>query len=66
MWATLNSNPHEFSIHTNCIQNVVTNELGEFEKQQVYIQDFRKVTPHFRGVYNIYEVNDETGWTWTH
>jgi hypothetical protein len=33
---------------------LVTNELVEFEKQPVEVQDFREFTDHFRGIYRIY------------
>ena len=36
-------------------QLLVTDELVEFEKQPVEVQDdCRKVTDHFRGIYGIY------------
>ena len=33
---------------------LVTNELVEFEKLPVEIQDSMKITDHFRGIYKIY------------
>jgi len=46
---------------SRCITNVtgenrqlVTNEPVEFEKYPVEVQDCRKITDHFRGIYRIY------------
>ena len=36
------------------MSSVVTDELVEFEKQLVEVQDFRKITHHFREIYGIY------------
>ena len=33
---------------------IVTNELVEFEKHPVEVQDCRKITDHTRGIYKIY------------
>ena len=33
---------------------LVTPKLGEFEKQPVEVQDFRKITDHSRGIYRIH------------
>jgi hypothetical protein len=44
-----------------------------FEKQPVQVQDLKKITHHFRGLYGIYPQNNEeklqdvnmyTDWTW--
>jgi hypothetical protein len=35
-------------------QQLVTNEPVEFEKSLVEVQDCRKITDHFRGIYKIY------------
>ena len=35
-------------------QQLVTNEPVEFEKEPVEVQDYRKITDHFRGIYRIY------------
>jgi hypothetical protein len=35
-------------------RQLVTDELVEFEKSPVEIQDFRRITDHFRGIYGIY------------
>ena len=35
-------------------QQLVTNEPVEFEKEPVEVQDCRKITDHFRGIYRIY------------
>jgi hypothetical protein len=35
-------------------RQLVTHEPVEFEKQPVEIQDCRKITDHFRGIYRIY------------
>jgi hypothetical protein len=35
-------------------RQLVTDEPVEFEKQPVEIQDFGKITHHFRGIYGIY------------
>ena len=35
-------------------QQLVTNELVEFEKSPVEVQDYRIITNHFRGIYRIY------------
>ena len=50
---------------------LVYNQPIEFEKQPVEVQDFRKITNHFRGIYRIYPNLTErcqivTGWTWKH
>jgi hypothetical protein len=34
--------------------SLVTNELVEFEKFSVEVQDCMKITDHFRGIYRIY------------
>jgi hypothetical protein len=31
-------------------QQLVTNKLVEFEKQPVEVQNYRKITNHFRGI----------------
>ena len=36
------------------IGQLVTDEPVEFEKQPVRVQDFRKITDLFRGIYRIY------------
>ena len=33
---------------------LVTDEPVEFEKEPVEVQDCRKITDHFRGIYRIY------------
>jgi hypothetical protein len=33
---------------------LVTDELVEFEKELIEIQDFRKIIDHFRGIYGLY------------
>ena len=38
-------------------RRLVTNEPVEFEKQPVEVQDSRKLTNHFRGIYRIYNPN---------
>ena len=38
---------------------LVTGEPVEFEKSQVEVQDFRKITHHFRGMWNIPQINEE-------
>ena len=35
-------------------RQLVTNEPVEFEKQPVEVQDFRRITDHFRGIHGIY------------
>jgi hypothetical protein len=35
-------------------QPFVTDEPVEFEKQPVEVQDFRRITDHFRGIGRIY------------
>ena len=35
-------------------RQLVTYEPVEFEKQPVEVQDWRKITDHFRGIYRIY------------
>ena len=35
-------------------RGLVTDEPVEFEKQPVEVQDHRKITDHFRGIYTIY------------
>ena len=35
-------------------RQLVTNEPVEFEKYPVEVQDCRKITGHFRGIYRIY------------
>jgi hypothetical protein len=35
-------------------RQLVTNELFEFEKQPVEVQDCIKITDYFEGVYEIY------------
>ena len=35
-------------------RHLVTNEPVEFEKEPVEVQDCRKITDHFRGIYRIY------------
>ena len=35
-------------------RRLVTNEPVEFEKSPVEVQDCRKITDHFRGIYRIY------------
>ena len=35
-------------------RQLVTDEPVEFEKQPVEVQDFRRITDHFRGIYGIY------------
>ena len=35
-------------------RQLVTNELVEFGKQPVEVEDFRIITHHFRGTYKIY------------
>ena len=36
-------------------RQLVTDRLVEFEKQPVQVQDFKKITDHFRGIYRILE-----------
>jgi hypothetical protein len=38
----------------NTLFCVVTYELVEFEKKPIKVQDFRKITNNFRGIYKIY------------
>jgi hypothetical protein len=38
-------------------QQLVTNELVEFEKFPVEVQDWKKINDHFRGKYRIYQFN---------
>ena len=33
---------------------LVTDEPIEFENQPIEVQDFKKITHHFRGIYGIY------------
>ena len=33
---------------------LVTDKPAEFEKQAVEVQDFRRITHHFTGIYRIY------------
>ena len=35
-------------------RQLVTDDPFTFEKQQVNVQDCRKITDHFRGIYRIY------------
>jgi hypothetical protein len=35
-------------------RQLVTNEPVEFQKKPVEVQDCRKITDHFRGIYRIY------------
>ena len=35
-------------------QQLVTDELVEFEKQLVEVQNFKRIIDHFRGIYGIY------------
>ena len=35
-------------------RQLVTDEPVEFEKYPVEVQDFRKITENFRGIYGIY------------
>ena len=35
-------------------RQLVTDEPVEFRKQPVEVQDYRKITDHFRGIYRIY------------
>ena len=35
-------------------RQLVTNEPVDFEKKPVEVEDFRKITDHFRGIYRIY------------
>ena len=35
-------------------RQLVTNEPVELEKQSVEVQDYMKITDHFRGIYKIY------------
>ena len=35
-------------------RQLVADELVEFEKQPVEVEDFRKFTDHFRGICTIY------------
>ena len=35
-------------------RQLITEELVEFEKQLVEVQDYRKINDHFRGIYRIY------------
>ena len=37
-------------------QQLVTNEPVEFEKSSVEVQDYKKITNHFRGIYRIYPI----------
>ena len=39
-------------IGENC--QLVTNELVEFEKQPVEVEDCKKMTDYFRGIYRIH------------
>ena len=34
-------------------RQLVTNEPIEFEKTPVEVQDYKKITDHFRGIYRI-------------
>ena len=34
-------------------RQLVTNDPAKFEKQPVEVQDCRKITDHFRGIYRI-------------
>ena len=53
-------------------QQLVTNEPIEFEKEPVEVQDCRKITDHFGGIYRIYPnlvtggCEHVTGWTCKH
>jgi hypothetical protein len=44
-------------------RQLVTNERVEFEKQPVEVQDCRRVTNHFRGIYRIYPNLIKKNWT---
>ena len=35
-------------------RQLVTDEPVEFEKKPAEVQDFRRITDHFRGIYGIY------------
>ena len=35
-------------------RQLVTNEPVEFEKEPVEVDDYRKITDHFRGLYTTY------------
>ena len=35
-------------------RQLVTDELVEFEKEPVEVEDSRKITDHFRGIYRIH------------
>ena len=35
-------------------RQLVTNEPVEFKEQPVEVQDFKRITNHFRGIYGIY------------
>ena len=45
---------HEFTTMIRENQQLVTNEPVEFEKYPVDVQDCRKITDQFRGIYGIY------------
>ena len=42
------------SIYDRGEPHLVTDEPVEFEKYPVEVQDCRKITDHFRGIYGIY------------
>ena len=35
-------------------RQLVTDEPVEFEKEPVEVQDFKRITDHFRGIYGMY------------
>ena len=43
-------------------RQLVTNEPVEFEKKPAEVQDCRKITDHFRGIYGIYPNLIQENW----
>ena len=43
-------------------RQLVTDEPVEFEKKPVEVQDCRKITDHFRGIYRIYPNLTKENW----
>jgi hypothetical protein len=59
LWSTLNTNDilrPTFGSMIGENRQLVTNELVEFEKYPVEVQNCKKNIDHFRGIYRIYPI----------